>query len=915
MASIAQLFVELGINTAAFKEGLDKATFAAKQFAKEMKADLQEAGQSVKELGGAFASMATGNIEGAMDRAQQAIKPLLDQLGEAGGVAGGAAGAFLAVGTAALGAAAHFALTADRLNELSQTTGIAVETLSGLRAIAAADGIGMETLAKAFEKLSKSAVQAAQAGPTAKNAFTDLGISITDVNGKMLDSQQIFDNVAAKFARMPDGPLKTAEAMQIFGRAGAGLIPLLNEGGAKIEEFRQHAEKLNAVVSKETAAASAEFNENLELMRDAFSGISNELASDLVPALNVAAKSFIEFFENNQSEIKSFVDGIAEIAKVTLNVFQEVALLFSLIYRAFVTAVDELQVFGRTVGTLYDDIKSRRFGSLWDDLKNGGKEAASELSYNMDQALESIKKTAASMVGVTTAVLPKVNRGNGADAPVAGKHIDLTFMEKEVAMLERQAQKEQELAAAIGKVTVSNIEAKAAAEAHAASEKLIDEAMQKGLSRGAAEAAVAKYIARIQEATRWTAAFQAVVESQGAFDKFDTKINEQITSLEGQARAMNAAQREFAKNDATLTPLRNNLAALTAEWDELAVSPGTDIKRLNALGDAIKRQSAELEDETAKVQKLDAAWQGVQFSKQLEEINQKTDALNIENAALLAGNPYGVLEANLAKFIKTMELAPEQAEKLRAALHEQEKATAQQGAMKVAQGLGFDSSKLTQLRQERDALASLDLPAKEYERTLTKINADIADQEAKTGGMSAQVKSAFADFSASVEEANTHVVKDLIGQGIKGVSDSFAQMVANGKADWQGLIQSMEAALMKSAISNILNSLFKSIGSALSSQGGFLGGLGSLFSGGHALGGSVVPGNDYIVGENGPEVMRVDNPATVYSNGHGPAGGGTSIVQNWNITTPNADSFGRSSKQISAQMYREASYAHAHTKG
>ena len=48
---------------------------------------------------------------------------------------------------------------------------------------------------------------------------------------------------------MPDGPIKTAEAMKIFGRAGAELIPLLNEGGAKIQELQGHFTALNAVIS------------------------------------------------------------------------------------------------------------------------------------------------------------------------------------------------------------------------------------------------------------------------------------------------------------------------------------------------------------------------------------------------------------------------------------------------------------------------------------------------------------------------------------------------------------------------------------------------------------------------------------------------------------------------------------------
>jgi hypothetical protein len=916
MSSIAQLFVELGINTAAFKEGLDKATYQAKQFAKEMTTSLKEAGQSVKELGSAFGQLATGDISGAFDKVQSAIKPMLEELGAAGGVSGTAVAGFMAVGVAATALAVKGAEAAAQLEELSHATGMTVESLSLLGDVAKTKGVGIDEMARSMERMERSALQAAQAGPKAKNAYTDLGLAVTDAQGRMKSAQTLFDEISTKFAAMPDGPEKTAEAMKIFGRAGANMIALLDEGGAHLDELKAHFIALNDVTSGPTAAASAELKENMTLLGAAFGGIQNELTADLVPALNVVAKAFIAFFEENQSEIKAFVDGVAEVAKVTLNVFQELGLVFSLIYRAFFTAVDELQVFGRTVGQVFSDIAGGRFGDIYKDVKAGGKEAADEFKFNMDAAFKSIQDTGKNMVAVNTAQLPKAKEEAAAGGVVAGKGIDLSFMEKQVGALEAQALKEQDLAKAVGLVSAAHIDAKAAAEAHALSEKLVTEAIAKGLSRGAAEKAVAAYTERIKQAATWVATFSEVVASQGALDKFDQKLKENIASLEGQATAMSAAQREFAKNDATLTPLRNNLEELDKEWRELAVNPGTDLKRLNALGDAIKRQSAELDNETEAVKKLDAAWQGVQFAKELEKINQATDALTSENAALLAGNPYGKLESDLNKFIKDMELAPEQAAKLKAALADQEKATAQQSTIKVAQGLGYDPARLQALKAERDSLASLKLPADEYERVLTKINADIADQESKTGGMTAQVRSAFADFSQSVEDANQHIMKDLIGQGIKGIADNFAQMVATGKASWGSLIQSMEAALMKSAISNILNSLFKSLGNAFSnSSNGFLSGLGSMFQG-HALGGSVVPGQDYMVGENGPEIMRVDKPATVYPTGHSPSGGGgQTIVQNWNIQTPNADSFGRSQKQLGSQMYREAANAHAKYRG
>src|SRR5208282_5921681 len=115
--------------------------------------------------------------------------------------------------------------------------------------VAATKGIGVDQMGKALERMSRSALAAAQAGPHATNAYTDLGIAVKNTDGTLRSAQDIFNDISIKFATMPDGPLKTAEAMKIFGRAGAELIPLLNEGGAKIQELQGHFTALNAVIS------------------------------------------------------------------------------------------------------------------------------------------------------------------------------------------------------------------------------------------------------------------------------------------------------------------------------------------------------------------------------------------------------------------------------------------------------------------------------------------------------------------------------------------------------------------------------------------------------------------------------------------------------------------------------------------
>lgn len=934
--TIGQLLVELGVNTAAFQGGLDKATYMAKQFGTELKASFSQLSGSVKELGASFGGLG-GNITSALSGVMNVVEPLAGSLATAGGAAAGITAAFAATGIAALGIAVHFSETAARADELSQATGLSVEAISSLGNIASTKGISMDSMARALERMDRSALKAAQSGPNAASAYKDLGIAVTDAEGHMRSAEDLFNSVAEKFATMPDGPKKTAEAIKIFGRTGAEMIPLLNEGGAKLAELEGHFAALNAVVDEGTAKASDKLKENMTLMGAAFTGIENQLTKDLVPAINVVAEEFISFFEENQDGIKKFADIMAESGKVMLNVFQGLGALIEAVYdiiKGSVTAVwDIVQPFVTMLVDsfkwLYDQVKPviefigdklewlggelGKVGTyLGTILGKGGEfgatllKAASDFKKGWTDAIGDVSSAMTKMQGVWSASAPKATkRPTGNDD--ANENQNLDFVDKAVSAAETAANKMEDLAKAIGEVGAAQIQANAAAIAAEEVSKLQNEEMQKqGKLTEEFKAKLAEAIPKLQEAALWQETFKAALSADKEFKSFSDKMREHIASLQGAASSQTGLQAEYEKTSSTLVPLKKHLDDLADEYNKLAATPGADPKKVGDLKDALSKLNAEYQMNVDLVKKENEAYQQSKVRDELLKINQQTDALRIENSALLSGNPYGKMDADLDKFIKDMELAPEQAKKLQDALAAQKQSMAQNDALKTAQGLGYDPARITQLKAERDALASLNLPAAEYERTLTQINADIADQAAKTGGFFDGVKAGFADFSKDTESWGQTMQK-VVGEGLKGFTDDFAQMVATGKASWGDLVNSMEQMLLKSAIQQILNSLFKSIGNALSgSSNGALSGLGSIFGGGHAMGGDVTPGRAYLVGEKGPELFSPGTSGSIIPNGQFGGGGGGNITVVQNIAAQDVDSFKRSQSQIQSSAYKAA---------
>jgi lambda family phage tail tape measure protein len=175
--------------------------------------------------------------------------------------------------------------TGDRLNKLSQSTGISVETLSSLKYAAELADVDLTSLAKGLGILSRNMFDAQGGTGEAAEAIRALGISITDTNGNLLGSDAVLGQVADKFEGMKDGAGKTALAMKLFGKSGADLIPLLNNGASSLAELRAEAEKLGLVMSTETAQQMERVNDNFLRLRKVSEGIAIQIMSNLSPTL------------------------------------------------------------------------------------------------------------------------------------------------------------------------------------------------------------------------------------------------------------------------------------------------------------------------------------------------------------------------------------------------------------------------------------------------------------------------------------------------------------------------------------------------------------------------------------------------------------------------------------------------------
>jgi len=173
--------------------------------------------------------------------------------------------------------------TLDDLNDTSERLGVSTDNLQAWGYAAQMSGTDAETLYKALGKLSVAMEDFSDDSAKSTKALQGLGVTAEDV---AQGTDAVFAKLADGFAKMPDGAQKTAKAIELFGKEGAKLIPLLNAGADGLEDFKKQAASLGLIIDGYTIKQAAALNDQLDIMGKKVQSAGLHIVEGLLPALN-----------------------------------------------------------------------------------------------------------------------------------------------------------------------------------------------------------------------------------------------------------------------------------------------------------------------------------------------------------------------------------------------------------------------------------------------------------------------------------------------------------------------------------------------------------------------------------------------------------------------------------------------------
>lgn len=227
----------------------------------------------------------TGAFETDMARAEKLMKQRMKAIEES---VNSAASAIALGGVAIAGGmmlwVKQAADAADQLDQLSERTGVAVETLNGLSYATRMSGGDIGELEKGLQSLNKKLSEVAAGDKSAKEMFKALGLTATTAEDALMQMADVFPQLSKQD--------QVRVGTDLLGKSYQSLVPLLAQGRDGLQALIEEGQVLNPITA-ESAAQAALFNDNLGRLKTLSDSAAISVGNTLIPALNNLTQEFI----------------------------------------------------------------------------------------------------------------------------------------------------------------------------------------------------------------------------------------------------------------------------------------------------------------------------------------------------------------------------------------------------------------------------------------------------------------------------------------------------------------------------------------------------------------------------------------------------------------------------------------------
>lgn len=235
------------------------------------------------------------------------------------------------------------AAAADEMLTMSSISGMSVETLQEMQYAAEFVDVSVDRLNDGFKDLTSAMKSANTGSEDAQKAFAQLGVNITDSNGKLRNAKDVFFETIDALGQLEAGTQRDALAMTIFSESARELNPLIDAGSGKLRQLAQQAHDTGYVLSEDAVKSLGKVDDALKELNNTQEGLKNQLAAEFAPttekALNTINDAVLEI--GNAFIDSGVVDSFADMLESSLGIIDPLMSLANVVLPVLNVAMNQ----------------------------------------------------------------------------------------------------------------------------------------------------------------------------------------------------------------------------------------------------------------------------------------------------------------------------------------------------------------------------------------------------------------------------------------------------------------------------------------------------------------------------------------------------------------------------------------------
>ncbi len=208
---------------------------------------------------------------------------------------------------------------ADNIGDLSVKFNLSTKFIQELDYVAKTTGTSFEELATSITRMTKNAYEADSGNKAMSQAFKDINVNVKDANDNFKTSEQLLPEVLEGLKGLGAGTQQTAMAVELFGRSGANMIPIINMGGEAFEKMKKTLSENGGIISSENIKAAEEYKDTMTKFNTVMNTIKLDFIAPLIKNITSAMQTFVA--NKGAEKVAKGFDILIASAKIFFTVF------------------------------------------------------------------------------------------------------------------------------------------------------------------------------------------------------------------------------------------------------------------------------------------------------------------------------------------------------------------------------------------------------------------------------------------------------------------------------------------------------------------------------------------------------------------------------------------------------------------